>query len=101
VNPSESPWTDFDEWPAERLWDARLGSMRALFLRLISHSVQSTNRLALALEQLAPLPPAMFKNGVKLFLRSPFSALLISLEQTRANPWEGKGDQTRVSRREG
>ena len=96
VNPSEPPWIDFDQWPNERLWNARLGSMRALFLGLISHAVQSANRLAGALEQVAPLPPSMLKNDVKLFLRSPFGAQLVSLEQTRANPWEGKAENTVV-----
>jgi hypothetical protein len=89
ISPMDPPWNQFDEWPVERRCDGRLGSLRALFARFISHTVQSTTRLTSAMGRAVRIPVGMLKKDVRLFIRSPFGARLVSLEAVRKQPWEG------------
>lgn len=89
VDPAGTPWNQFDAWPGDRRWQGRLGSLRALFVWLIGHAIQSTTRFSEAICGVAPLPTGILRTDVRVFIRNPFGARLISLEDMLTQPWEG------------
>ncbi|MBI1983016.1 MAG: hypothetical protein HYS61_02325 [Acidobacteria bacterium] len=88
ITPSEPPWNRFDEWPVDRLWDGRLGSLRSIFAGFIVHSLQACTRFASVLDSIVQLPPPLH-DGLRFYLRSPFGHRLVKLEDMRKQPWEG------------
>lgn len=88
IAPSEVPWNRFDEWPPNRLWDGRLGSLRSIFAGFVIHSLQACTRFASVLKSVVQLPPPLH-DRLRFYVRSPFGRRLVNLEHMRMQPWEG------------
>ncbi|HVF60263.1 MAG TPA: hypothetical protein VNJ70_10675 [Thermoanaerobaculia bacterium] len=93
IDPSERPWSRFNEWEDQRFKKDRLGSLRRLVACFILHALGATSRLADALGRLVELPPVLHED-LRLFVRSPFGRYLVDLETMADSPWEGRGDES-------
>jgi hypothetical protein len=86
ISPTEWPWTEFDEWPRERLWGGKLGSLRSAFIAFILHSLHASSRFAELISRSVRLLPPITDR--RLFVRSPFGHWLVELDRMRLKPWE-------------
>jgi len=66
-----------------------LGSVRFIFLTIIKQVLDLTERYASALSSCIEMAPPI-NPDLKVFLRHPFGANLLNLDEKIAQPWEGK-----------
>jgi hypothetical protein len=92
VSPSEAPWSKFKLWLPEQLYQGRLGSVRALFISFIVHSLDALTRFVTTIRPLLELPPALGDDRQRVFLRSPFGHQLVGLGSMLDQPWEKRDD---------
>jgi hypothetical protein len=88
IDPKDDPWNQFGEWPPDRLWEGRLGSLRSVFAGFTIHALQACTRFASTLPSFVQLPTSL-NDELRFYVRSPCGAHLVQLELMRAQPWEG------------
>ncbi len=88
ISVRESPWNNLPIWQEPKLIrNEHLGSLRAVFIFLVSDVIEMTTRYANAFAASVPLPPAI-EPGMKLFVRNYFSHHLVNMREAIASPWE-------------
>jgi hypothetical protein len=83
------PWNRLISWDENRVWNGRLGSLRAVFADLISHALDSTTRFANVVPTFLKLAPPLGED-LLYFIRSPFGRHLTQIAATKSQPWEGR-----------
>lgn len=89
----DQPWASLPIWRAALVRNERLGSLRAVFLFLVSECLEMLTRYAKAYASCIAVPPAIGP-GYWLFLRDYFSHHLVSVKQELLNPWERASDKS-------
>jgi|ERR1700687_2617927 len=84
IDTSREPWVG-----KVHVRENSLGSFRAVFGGFIMHALQAATRLAMTIEQIIELPPAL-NEDLFVFVRSPVGAELTRLEGVLTQPWEGR-----------
>lgn len=83
----EAPWSFLPIWRPELLRPNGLGSLRAVFLYLVSEALGLTTRYVKAYASCIAVPPAIGP-GYKFYIRDYFSHHLVSLRSSLESPWE-------------
>lgn len=87
IKADEAPWSFLPIWRPELLRQNGLGSLRAVFLYLISKALELTTRYVRAYSSCIKVPPAIGP-GYMFYIRDYFSHHLVDLLSSLNNPWE-------------
>src|SRR5690606_4555063 len=93
VDPKVDPWRRFTVWSEDQSWKGKLASLRALFVGVISHSIQATSRFGSLIEQAVRMPEPI--TDLHYYIRSPFGRWLVNLRELHEQPWESPFRTTR------
>lgn len=93
ISTQDEPWSQLPIWRPENLRNNSLGSLRLVFLYLISETINMLSRYAQAFSSCIILPPPICK-GYQLYVRDHYSYHLVNLESDIANPWERIGRES-------
>lgn len=91
----DQPWASLPIWRSALVRNEGLGSLRAVFLFLVSECLEMLTRYVKAYASCIAVPPPIGP-GYWLFLRDHFSHHLVSVKQELLNPWERASDKNAV-----
>lgn len=87
VKTDEAPWSFLPIWKPELIRKNSLGSLRAVFLFLVSEVLKLTTRYERAYTSCIAIPPAIGP-GYRFYIRDYFSHHLVNLTSALESPWE-------------
>lgn len=87
VKADEAPWSFLPIWKPELIRKNGLGSLRAVFLYLVSEVLKLTTRYERAYASCIAVPPAIGP-GYRFYIRDYFSHHLVNLVSSLKSPWE-------------
>jgi len=90
VSADRKPWSDFELWDTTSLAKNNLGSLRKVFVFLVSRILDAATEFGEAFGSCVPMPEPI-SPGNTLFLRSPLNKHLMDLDRILASPWERTG----------
>jgi len=87
IKADEKPWPFLPIWKPKLLGAKELGSLRAVFLYLVSQALELTTRYTRTYLSCIAVPPAI-GHGYNFYVRDYFSHHLVSLTASLKHPWE-------------
>jgi len=87
IKADEEPWSFLPIWKPELLRPNGLGSLRAIFLYLVSQALELTTRYVRAYSSCIAVPLAIGP-GYRFYIRDFFSHHLVNLRSSLESPWE-------------